>query len=200
MSRLRTWALALIFSVSCAGSIQITRIHTIKLTKVSGGIGGGKIATSENATIYEDRTLKIEFDKIIDTQVEFVLHNKTNSPLTVLWDQSSYIDPTGQSHKAIHKGTRLLERNEATVPTVIPPRSFLSDLIAPASYTYWSQGVPGYTKSKWKTTKLIDEGTAKGKTIGVFLSMRTGQIANEYLFTFAVETVTTETRRRQTWY
>ena len=199
MLRLWSWAVVLLL-VGCAGSIQVIRTHTIKLMKVSNGIKGGKITNSESATVYENRTLKIEFDKAIDTQIGLVVHNKTNSPLTILWDESSYIDSDGQSHKAIHKGTRLLERNEAIVPTVIPTGLFLSDLIVPVSYTYWRQGVPGYTSSKWKTSKLIDEGLTKGETIGVFLSTRTGQIAARYLFTFTVETVTTETRRRQTWY
>ena len=190
---------------ACAGSIQITRTFTIKLTKVEGGkvasLSGGRITASERTSTFEDPILRIEFDKAIDTQIEFVMRNKTNSPLTILWNESSYIDTNGQSHKVMHKGTRLIERNEEIVPTVIPPKSFISDLIAPASYTFWREGVTGYVSSKWKTNKLIGDGQAtEGKTLGVFLSIRSGEMKDNYLFSFTIETITTETRRRQTWY
>jgi hypothetical protein len=99
------------------------------------------------------------------------LNNKTNVPIKVDWDQASYVDIEGQSHKVIHSGIRLIDRDKPQSTTMIPPSAKINDILIPSDHIYYEEVlIPG-----WRHKPLLPDAPlalrAKGKTFSIFLPL-----------------------------
>ena len=54
------------------------------------------------------------------TQLNFCLTNKSGYSIKLPWDDMAYVDEDGKTMRVIHSGIRLVDRNAAQAPTVIP--------------------------------------------------------------------------------
>lgn len=68
--------------------------------------------------------------------VKFV--NKTDKFIKIIWDETAFINPSGQSEKVIHEGVKLVDRNAPMAPSLIPPKASLTDIITPVSRVIWN--------------------------------------------------------------
>ena len=82
---------------------------------------------------YEDELVRISW---LPTpyDIRFVLENKTDHSIKIVWDEAAFTDQTGVSHRVIHSGTKIADRFSSQPPTVVPRKSRISDLIYPADY------------------------------------------------------------------
>lgn len=53
-----------------------------------------------------------------------VIFNRTEYPVTIIWDESSIVLPWGESSRVVLGSTRFINIGLPQAPTVIPPRSY----------------------------------------------------------------------------
>ena len=73
-------------------------------------------------------------------QFVFVLENKLNHSIKILWDETVFVDENGGNHKIMHSGIKLTDRGNSQPPTVIIKGGKLEDLIYPIDYISWREG------------------------------------------------------------
>lgn len=140
--------------------------------------------------LYEDKDLKALFMPSTEG-INFVLQNKTDNPLKIDWNQVSYIDPLGISHKAIHSGIRYIEKDSPRSPMVVPPTAKVSDIIVPTSNIYYDGGKYG---TGWKINPLFPETGPKAEgfkdaSFGIFMPVEINSKIKNYTFTFQIVSV-----------
>lgn len=124
--------------------------------------------------------------------VGFILENKSDHSLKILWDEASLVGPDGVSHRVMHEGVPYMDRNSTQPPTVVAKGAKVTESVSAADMVEFNTTV-GWTQNPllpyWAGTK-DPKGTAAsfvGKTIRVLLPMEIEGVVNEYTFTFTVE-------------
>ncbi|MBK5292774.1 MAG: hypothetical protein JJE04_14005 [Acidobacteriia bacterium] len=138
---------------------------------------------------FTDGSLRIRFLPSKE-EIAFELQNLTDLPFTIDWNHVSYVDVSGVSHKVVHEGVRLIDRNGQLPPTIVPPTAKVNDMIQPSdSITYDSSRVAG----GWVRTPLFPDGDeAKafgGRKFSIFLPVDSNGKTLNYLFTFEIAKV-----------
>lgn len=135
---------------------------------------------------FEDGSIRIAF-AVVESQIQFSLQNKTQSPIEINWDQSAFIDFSGQSHRVIHAGIKWNDREKSQAPTIVPPTARINDIVYPADYAEWSG-------SDWLHKPVLPpaEVAYKGQTFSVFMPLKISNEVKNYLFTIKVADVRTE--------
>jgi hypothetical protein len=178
-------------SVGSQKMLEEQRIETV----VEGGI-----------TRYrsEDNMVRIEW-RPAPVDIEFTVHNKTDSPIKIVWDEARFVDEKGISHRLIHSGIGYEERKLPQPPTVIVGGINLQDFIHPLDYFQWKE-IRGMKSDKqqgyWDRTPFLPtqiKGTAEelrvkagavlGKTFQVILPFEISNIRIDYLCIFRIANV-----------
>ena len=136
-------ALAMVILVGLVG-IAITGCSTSKCTDLSCDMGNYQIN-------FSPLTIRA-------TSIPFVVENKCAEPITIIWDESAYIDESGRSMRIIHSGVRLMDRNVAQPQTVIVPGTSFSDEAVPSENISFDGG-------DWHTMPLLVEGRKEEERI-----------------------------------
>lgn len=138
---------------------------------------------------YNDPFIQITF-AISKQQIAFVLRNKTSNAISIDWNQVSYIDLSGGSHKVMHEGVKYITRSEPQSPSIIPPTANLKDIVFPIDYVSYSSS---RYSSGWREDPLFPEGPAAGKyeggTFSVFMPLVVNGSSKNYLFSFKIVNV-----------
>lgn len=109
--------------------------------------------------IYDDPFIQIAF-VVTKRRIGLALRNKTDNPISIDWNQVSYIDTAGSSHKVMHEGVKYITRSEPQSPSLIPPTANLKDIGFPIDYVSCSSS---RYSSGWREEALFPEGPAAGK-------------------------------------
>ena len=145
--------------------------------------------------------------------IVFVLNNKVDGPVRIVWDEARFIDENGVSHRLIHSGIGYEERNDSQPPTVVVAKSAIEDFVHPADYFQW-EGGGGKRSSKqqgyWRRASFMPtqiKGTAEelrvkaepfvGKTFQVILALQIDDIPNNYVCTFKINKVDVTEKEQQ---
>jgi hypothetical protein len=147
-----------------------------------------KPVKSENL-LFEDSFLKIIF-LFSEDEIAFSIHNKTSDVITIDWNQVSYIDAFGKSHKVIHSGVKFIDKDRSQVPTTIPPNAHIEDVLVPSDYIRYI-GVAGLGWSKGALFPSSPEEAMryKGRSVAVFMPLRIKGATKNYNFTFTIKDV-----------
>lgn len=104
--------------------------------------------------------------------MEFTLVNKLPKPITVEWDRCAFVDSGGSSHRVIHAGVRLMNRDQAQPPSVVGPGGRIEDLILPVDFVSLQGGrwrnlvyLPTDPKAVGKSYSFIIALTVEGKPV-----------------------------------
>jgi len=171
------------------GTIDLKAVTNIKILLESSNLSGTSHAilvepqeSQENA--YSDQLTDISFSLSQgSSNIGFILKNKTSLPIKVDWNQVSFVSMSGKATKVIHEGIKLNNSGENQSPTYIPPRAALSDLIAPTSHYYWSEG--------WKYIPILPSGEeallSVGRTFSVYLPLEINGEMQHYNFVFKID-------------
>lgn len=141
-------------------------------------------------------------------QFGFLLENKSDHSIKIVWDETVFVDENAGNHKIMHSGIKFTDRGSSQPPTVIVKGGKLEDLIYPIDYASWRDGYYGkYSSSAggWdenpifpftiygeqlEKQKFTERANSYiGKTFQVLLSLEDDGVENEYLFTFQVNKV-----------
>lgn len=165
-----------------AGSYQATLIKVEK--PANSQIKYGKTSTVTEKELlkykYEDNIINILWF-VSNDNFNFVLKNKSPYSLKIIWDDAVYIDEGGSTDKVFHIGTKYTERNNSQPPSVVLKDATLTDLLAPVSKVYYSDG--------WGQNNLFPSHKSdniENKTVRVSLPIQIQGTTNEYVFTFKI--------------
>ena len=162
---------------------------------------------------FEDEMVKIKWLPS-PYDIVFVLYNKTDGPVRIVWNEARFIDEKGASHRLIHSGTGYEDRNNSHPPTVVAARGTLEDFVHPADYFQREDDYGGSSYKQqgyWKRAPFLPaqiKGTAEelrtkaepfvDKTFQVILALQIDDLQNEYVCTFKINKVAvTEEKREQ---
>jgi hypothetical protein len=148
---------------------------------------------------YEDDLIQTiwQFDK---KRINFVLNNKTNSTMKIIWDGTSFVDMAGLGHRVMHGGVKYTDRSNPQPPTVILRKGSVEDMMLPTDHVRFQER--SYSPSEWVESPLLPEFEAQtrdelnfkaapylGKTMQVLLPLEIDGIVNEYILTFKIKEV-----------
>jgi hypothetical protein len=157
------------------------------------------VDTSDTITkfTFKDKMISITIQKR-SNGFTFDLKNKTSHSLKIIWDEAVYIDTEGKSHRVLHEGIKLMQKDNPQTPTVIARNGTISDAIFVSDYFILS----GY---KWINIDLLNDFAslenssdnilkrmrdgANGylnKNIQILLPIKIENIVNEYIFIFNI--------------
>ena len=165
----------------------------------------------DNKYFYEDGLFSGIFH-VTNSRINFVLTNKTDHSIKIMWDESAFIGLDGHSCRVAHTGVKYADRNASQPPSVIPGRTSLTDFVLPTDRVYYREGFYGKYYSSpggWEELSLVlpssrritdVDSTAvqtfrsevennKGKRFGLLLPLEIEGVVNEYTFWFQVQDV-----------
>ncbi len=196
--------------------------YDISLVSVEKSTGGKKLGEQRIEAVVDEGIAKFSFeDEMVRIRwsptpydIVFVLNNKANGPVRIVWDGARFIDEKGISHRLIHSGAGYEDRNASHPPTVIAARGTLEDFVHPADYFQKEEDYGGSSSKQegyWKRSPFLPaqiKGTAAelrakadpfvGKTFQVILALQIDDVRNEYVCTFRINKVdVTEAKREQ---
>ena len=154
---------------------------------------------------FEDDLVRIAW-LATSSSLSFLLENKTDHSLKIIWDEAAFVDENGVSHRVMHSGVKYTDRNSSQPPTVVVRKGRIDDVIVPTTYVYFDEGYYSkyYTRSaEWKEKPFFESiqygGDPKvlerqmnnnvGKTFQVLLPLEIQNVVNDYIFKFTVTSV-----------
>ena len=145
--------------------------------------------TPSDTLSFDDEALSVTF--FLDPDgISCNLRNKTNDPITINWNNVSWVDESSIAHKLIHTGIRLADKEAPQTPTVIPPLARIEETMFPAEYVKstargWSKGsmwpVLGSLSEDQSALKRFEESTSS-----VFMPLEVHGKTKNYNFVFKV--------------
>jgi hypothetical protein len=197
MIKLAVFALALSACLAAAGCAPATTTHyDIGLTAVErpqdarARYGGTTITRVDTAGLgkylFEDQLVSMAWIFTRD-RLAFKLTNKTRYSLKVLWDEASYLDAGGQSHRVMHNGVKYIDRSLTEPPSVVIRGGSLEDVVLPIDYVYgngadWIEGP--FFPGRFDHAKQLT-----GKSVQILLPLEVEGVVNEYIFLFRINDV-----------
>jgi hypothetical protein len=164
--------------------------------------------------MFEDKMIRISW---LPSPVElrFLVENKTNHSLKILWNEAAFICQKGKTHRVMHAGVKYIDRNEPQLPTVIEGKEAIEDYIYPVDYvTYSSDGwierplmgagwsvkpLFPYSKKGGDPQEFLNNAKSHiGKTMKVLLPVQSEEKSHYYTFTFKVNDVNLAPKQDQT--
>jgi len=133
------------------------------------------------------------FDLSVEGGITFVLKNKSESPIEVLWDQSSFINEAGESSRLVHGGVKYIDKDRSQPNTLIPPLAKLSETVYPSDYIEFSVG-------KWRKRPLLPANlnisqdvssldSLVGKSLRLYLRLLIEENKVDYVVSFPITSV-----------
>ena len=129
-------------------------------------------------------------------KLSFVLTNKTDHSIKIVWDEAAFVDQDGMSQRVIHAGVKYIDRNSSQPPTIVVRGGTVNDLIIPSANIYYKKGAyegwreaPLFPSISATDAKVLKSKTEQyiGKTIQVLLPLQIEDVVNEYIFIFEVQ-------------
>jgi hypothetical protein len=216
--------------IGCESSLwkQPDRSHTIanasydiSLLSVERSTGTEKVYAKQKVeTVFEEGIPKFYFeDEMVRIKwrpaphdIVFVVHNKADNPVKIVWDEGKFIDEKGVTHRLLHSGIGYEERNDFHPPTIIYAKDTLEDFVYPADYWqkeesskkshknqgYWKRGsfLPTQTRGTAEELRTKAEPFV-GKTFQVVLTLQINGVRNDYICTFIVNNVDVTEKEQQ---
>lgn len=132
--------------------------------------------------LYEDNLISILWN-VVDKECNFVLKNKSNNTIKVVWDDVSFIDENNLASKIFHNGVRYIDANNSQPSTSIPKGAELVDLLAPTNkirnYNGW------YRENLINHNNMFNSNLV-GRYLKILLPIEVKGVVNEYEFTFKI--------------
>jgi hypothetical protein len=108
--------------------------------------------------------------------------NLTDGPIKILWDEATFLDADGVSHRLVRSGVPLLAKDQPQTPTVVAAGGRHSDTVFPAELVTW-------TGSTWKQEPLLTRGISKpvGSIVRVTIPADSDGQVTDYTVAFRID-------------
>lgn len=167
---------------------------------VTKPFGDKKVVSFESSDkpvyTYEDENIYITW-LFLQTQLGFVITNKSDNSIKLIWDNMKYVNYNGESCGIIHKGVFMYEmRNVFQVSTVVPVGATYEDALFPVDFGHYTGGM-----NEWKPGSLFPQESIYEKNIksykraceslrvNVLFPIMIEGVENEYIFQFKINDV-----------
>ena len=121
--------------------------------------------------------------------LSMIVTNTSRNDVQVDWEESVFVDPSGQRHRMIHRGVQLNQLSAPMVPSVIAVGATLNEFVFPAGVVRFSTpqgaGPRAPTATLWHAPPVF-ERLAPGSSFLVVLAMKAGQTPAPRTFRFSV--------------
>ena len=141
----------------------------------------------QDTLTYEDEFVRFTWDFPDDQMavIGFRLENKTDSQIKILWNEASYVDPSGTTQEIFHEGMNSFEAETVMQPTVVPSKAQTESAILPRQHVrataYGAEFAP-----------LVARDATEEKTVRVILPLKYKDKVARYDFHFGISRVTDE--------
>ncbi len=198
-----------------SASYDISLLSVGKFVEVGKALEEQKIKTvSEegvNKFYFEDDLISVRWRPAPD-DIVLAIHNKTDNPVKIFWDESEFNDDKGITHGLLHSGIGYEKRNDIHPPTVIYSKDTLEDFVFPANY--WQKedfgDESGHKQAYWRRESFLPvqiKGTTEelkikaephiGKTFQVILVLHSNGVGRHYICTFKINGVNVTEKEQQ---
>lgn len=144
--------LALVFVFASCTTTKYILNGNYRLSTVENN-GTNSITTVKTAT-YADEMIGATMS-VGESSIMVKLSNKTSSSMKILWDEASFVDPSGNVHRVIHGDVKIMDIGKAQIPTVVPKgKQYVGELVLEDSVE-WVPGTSRYDHGYWKHAPLI---------------------------------------------
>lgn len=189
LSKIGCFILLITSLVSCMSRVQGHSVYfNIELNKVR--LNGVEVKGIENSMAFKDDNISISFERDLSS-VSFYLLNLSSQSIVVDWNKCSIVGPAGDVESVIHKGVKLVDKNNVLTNSNIPPNSVLSDFIMPKDAPYLPSINIGWKYRymymwTYTTKENADEAQSRleGKPTRIVMSLERGSETLEYDFEF----------------
>lgn len=138
----------------------------------------GEIVKTDDGMVYTDNYISL----IIipqDDRFFFNIKNKSQSNIEIDWDRIIYINENNHSSRVIHSGIQYANRNSPQIPSLIAPKTSITDVIIPADNIYLSS-----VKYEWRILPLLRDskanGSYDGKNVKIYIPIKINGVSYEY--------------------
>jgi hypothetical protein len=140
---------------------------------------------------FRDATVAVSF-MISEQSLQMRLENLSSSEVKILWDRAEYTDVYKQTHRLMHSGVRLQDRNNPIPAQVVPLRATVQEALIPIDKVFMSQ------KRTYEIQPLfsLDNDSAaglKGKAIVLFIPVEVNRLIIPYNFKIEITDAVKET-------
>lgn len=194
--------------------------YTFSLFKVERPEKSSQRYGSQKIDTLSEKTYKFYFEddlvrtlwSVSNRSIAFSIKNKTEHSIKILWDDAAFIDQTGSSHRVVHSGIKINQRQQQQAPSIIARQSSIEDNLFSTDHvtettltnTGWIE-VPFFVEYYYSTNPEKTFATFEdfdrfvksnvGKTIQALLPLQVEEVINDYIFSFKVVNVTTTTEK-----
>lgn len=95
--------------------------------------------------------------------VRIALENDSDGAVKILWDDSTFVDPSGSSSRIFHFGVKYTDRNNSLPPTVVAPHARVDEGIYPTDYAHYGP------YSGWYSAPIVSMASVADTTFRVYL-------------------------------
>lgn len=159
---------------ACAPGINHTPVSANDYFRLE--IDGAEVPRNEGVFVYEteDYLLLVDLGRTQARSgaiaaveaVGFTIQNNTDNRMLIVWDESSFVLPDGDSSRVYHFGVKYSQREQSQPPTVIAPGARVDEAVLPTDYTYYRSGGGG-----WTTIPIVNMSSPSEVTFRAFLSL-----------------------------
>ena len=146
------------------------------------------------AFVLEDGLVRLTW-VVEEARLPFVLENKTDQPVRIIWNEAIFVDLNGAPHKVMHRDVRYGQRGEVHDPTTVDPGKAREDYVLAIHLVYQTSDAswheePFLTPSRRQSREDLEPARLNvGRSFVVVLPLEFEGEVHEYVFTFRVRSV-----------
>jgi len=196
-----TYGCGALYNIPVTGSYDVDLVQLERPEDAKERYGESTIINfqEDGDTKYKYADEMIEIAWVIgQEQFSFVLNNKTEHSIKLIWDEAAYVDLDNASKRIMHSGVKYNEKNNSQPASIIIKGGKLTDIIQPTENVYYINGSQYYSGG-WRTLPLFpNSGQDKealinlskqyiGREVKILLPLEIQGNVNEYIFSFKLE-------------
>jgi hypothetical protein len=146
----------------------------------------------EKKLTYEDEWVhfKWSFPEGKVGRLKFRLENKSDSQVKILWDEASYVDPSGSTQQLFHEDMTFVEAEMVAQPTNVPAKATTEMVVVPEKHV--KRGLYGL-----RFAPLVARDATGEKTVRVIMPVKYKDRVARYDFHFGISRVTEDQRNAE---
>ncbi len=157
----------------------------------------GELVKTDDGIVYTDNHISL----IIipqDDRFFFSINNKSQSNIEIDWDRIIYINENNHSSRVIHSGIKYADKNSPQVPSLVAPKTSITDAIIPADNIYLST-----VSYEWRILSLLKNGKTNGsyngQNVKINLPIKINGVSYEYLIEYDITWQWDNPETRKIW-
>ena len=141
MKKIFVFLLALVLVISFSSRLEAkkkTYLVKMNLEKVTRDPGLEKEINVVGGKSFTDEFIEIKWTPTPEA-LKFELFNNSGNSMSLVWDESSFVDKKKLYHRVTHSGIKPKNVKKSMPPLTIPPKKKIKDMVYPSDYFFQKQ-------------------------------------------------------------